>query len=413
MPFIGYLRPELYRHRYSRLAANTYRLLIHERQFQHRRSVSSLSFYLLPSPSPPLYPLTHTRHSHLSDEWADIQYPYPGDNTSANGTNLYGSIKQLYLLKKKNRSLKTMLSIGGATYSPNFVTPLASETMRKTLAQSAVQLMYNLGFDGIDIDYEYVTDATQAVQFVDLLKKLREEMDAYAKNTTSTPFLLSFASPAGPLKYTLLDFEGMDRYLDFWNFMGFDYAGSWDSISGHQANLFGADENELHVNTTSGIEYYVEKGCVAPAKINLGCPLYGRSFNNTSGPGSNFTGIGTLGSFGEAGVWDYKALPIPGFNATVVELPAIGASYSYDAARKYMVSYDTPAIASMKAKFVNAMGMGGTMWWEISMDQTGAGSLIGATVSGYGGKTGLEGSENHLSYPLSVYDNLRAGMPDN
>ncbi|KAF4636819.1 hypothetical protein G7Y89_g1269 [Cudoniella acicularis] len=45
---------------------------------------------------------------------------------------------------------------------------------------------------------------------------------------------------------------------------------------------------------------------------------------------------------------DYKALPLAGANLVVVEVvenKEIGASYSYDAASKMMVSYNTPAIA--------------------------------------------------------------------
>ena len=351
-----------------------------------------------------------TPSSYLSDDWADLQFPYPGDDTSANGTNLYGSLKQLYLLKKQNRSLKTIFSVGGYTYSPNFVNPLSSSKLRANLARSAVKLMYTLGFDGIDIDYEYVTNSTQADQVVDLLRRLRNEMTAYSKNATQTPFLLSFSSPAGPLHYTQLDFKGMDQYLDFWNFMAFDYAGSWDTIAGDQANLFGSKQNELDVNTTTGIEYYSKQG-VEPTKMNLGCPLYGRSFNNTNGPGTNFSSVGTLGSFGGAGVWDYKALPIAGFNATVVERPEFGASYSYDPVNKYMISYDTPQIASQKAAWVRETRLGGTFWWEISMDKSGSDSLVDATVAVFGGVGGLEKSVNHLAYPLSPYENLRLGMP--
>jgi chitinase len=287
--------------------------------------------------------------------------------------------------------------------------------MRATFASSAVKLMTDLGFDGLDIDYEYVTDSTQASQLVDLLKKTREKMDAYAKNTTSAPFLLSFAAPAGPAKYTLLDMEGMDRYLDFWNFMGFDYTGSWSTASGHMANVFGNCENELATpfNTSSGIEYYTQIGGVPAGKINLGSPLYGRSFNYTSAPGTPFNGVGDEGSFGVAGVWDYKALPVPGFNATTVELPEIGASYSYDASQKYMISYDTPTIAGIKADYIKAMGLGGAMWWEVSMDKSGDESLISSTVQGFGGVNGLDKSPNHLNYPTSIYNNLRNGFPNN
>jgi len=288
---------------------------------------------------------------------------------------------------------------------------LESSSTRSTFAQTAVKHMYNLGFDGLNIDYEYVTSATQAQQLTDLLRKLRSEMSAYAKNTSSTPFLLSFAAPAGPLKYTLLDFQGMDPYLDFWDFMGFDYAGSWDTISGHSSNLYPDLSNPASTpfNTTTAIQYYISVGGISPSKINLGSPLYGHAFSGTSGPGTPFNGTGNAASFGDAGIWDYKALPISNCSPIVTELPNLGASYSYDAEAKYMISYDTPNIAKQKARWIEKMGLGGAMWWEISMDKSGEESLVAATVGVFGA---LEASENHLDYPLSEFGNLREGMID-
>ena len=339
----------------------------------------------------------------LTDAWADEQIRYDGDTWNEPGNNLYGNFKAFLLLKKKYRHLKLLLSIGGWSFGPHFAPMAKDAAKRARFVSTCVSIMENSGLDGIDIDWEYPDNDAQARDYVSLLRELRAGLTAHQnKKNERVPYLLTIAAPCGPDHYNKLRIGEMNQYLDFWNLMAYDYAGSWSTVTGHQANLYG-----VAPSTDVAVNYYISKG--APAnKLVMGLPLYGRCFQNTDGPGKSYKGVGQ-GSW-EAGNYDYKYLPLKG--ATERLDAKIGASWSYDSGKREFVTYDTPALAIQKVQYINTKGMRGTMFWEMSGDadeKTGGKerSLV-LTCAKYLGN--LDNSINHISYPFSKWDNVRKGI---
>lgn len=157
-------------------------------------------------------------YRYLSDSFADVEKKFPTDTQNETGRNLYGCTKQLYLLKKRNRHLKTILSIGGATYTKNFIKALGTERGRKSFASSSVALLADLGFDGLEIDWESPINSSQAENYVSTLKAVRCALDDFASvNKLNYRFLLTAAVEANPPRANVPHFAAMNKYLDYWN----------------------------------------------------------------------------------------------------------------------------------------------------------------------------------------------------
>jgi len=228
-------------------------------------------------------------------------------------------------------------------------------------------------------------------------------MDDYAAaKGDPVPYLLTGAMPCGESQYSLLRLSEMNQYMDSFYLMAYDLAGSWSDAAGHQSNLYGGDAN-IH----KAVQYYIDQGIPA-RKVVVGMPIYGRAFQNTNGIGHPFEGTGE-GTW-EQGVYDYKKLPMSGaveyYDADTV------SSYSYDPVKKELITYDSPMVIDRKADYIANHRLGGAMFWESSSDFKGDDerSLVGTVSKALRRHAPLDASLNHLFYPTSIYENVRAGF---
>jgi chitinase len=137
--------------------------------------------------------------------------------------------------------------------------------------------------------------------------------------------------------------------------MAYDYAGPWDTFSGHQSNLFPSEYSAF--STSTAVQDYISAG-VDPSKVTLVMPLYGRGFENTDGIGKLFNAAGD--GLRENGVWDYKVLPRPG--ATEHIDSKLVASYLYDPSSRELISYDTSEVMQEKLSWLKGAGLVGSMF---------------------------------------------------
>jgi chitinase len=172
-------------------------------------------------------------------------------------------------------------------------------------------------------------------------------LDAARVHLPSDEYFLTAVLPASQTILQCIDVRTAAHYLDMVNLMAYDFYGSWTHRSGHHSQLYAINKDET--SGSSGIAFLIGAGFPAK-KINLGIPLYGRSFLGVSGPGHRFKAVG-----GEDGTFDYNQLPRKGAKEQVDK--RIGAAMCVGGDGGF-VSYDNPDTVKMKASYCKQKSLG-------------------------------------------------------
>jgi chitinase len=324
----------------------------------------------------------------LGDPYADIDKWYDGDSWDPG--SLRGNFHRLQILKEQNPHIKTIISIGGWTWSTYFSDIALTAESRSTFAASCVQFIQEYGFDGIDIDWEYPVEGglpsnihrpEDKENFTLLLGELRQQLD------NAGNYLLTIAAPADPSKMANIELDLIHPYLDWINLMTYDFHGPWGDPEADPFTHFNTPFNIIandgwqepyhsNYNFSATIQNYLNAG-VPPEKLNAGLAFYGRGYanvpNQNNGLFQTYSGPAGLGSW-ENGVFDYWDLDqnyvgINGYEYFWNEEAQV--PWLYNPSSQIMISYDNPASIEVKCNYINSCNIGGAMFWEFSCDKYG------------------------------------------
>ncbi|GAA0290056.1 LPXTG-motif cell wall-anchored protein [Gracilibacillus halotolerans] len=329
-----------------------------------------------------------------ADPWAD--YDNPNVLRLEEGEvwtrDFAGNLGALAKLKDEHPHLRTLLSIGGWTFSKHFSDIAASEETRSQFATSAVEFIRKYEMDGIDIDWEYpvsggmegnVHRPEDKQNHTLLLQAIRTELDK-AEKEDGKKYELTIASSVNPSYLENNEMEEIAAIVDFIDIMTYDFNGSWQSTSAHNAPLYNdpaAEEAGVPspgvFNVKTAIEGHLNAG-VPNDKLVMGLPFYGRSWmdcDNGSdiqdgGYYQNCEGAGN-GTW-EAGVYDFDDIMnnlLQSGSYTEYWNEAAKVPYLYNEETGEFITYDNERSIAEKAAFIKEYGLGGAMIWELSADR--------------------------------------------
>jgi chitinase len=251
----------------------------------------------------------------------------------------------------KNK-VKVIMSMGGWGNSEGFPGMTSTPANRKRFINQVLEFCKKNNYDGVDIDWEYVSNPIEQKNFVSFVKEL-----SAALRGQNPPLLLTMAAPAGEIWAKWINFEEVIDNFDYIGCMTYDFHGSWSDHSGHNSPLYTCNNDPCGSFNDSCL--YFLKRQIPKEKLLLGIPFYGRSFDCSDlykkFKKSNYYGYVEILNFIDSGwsyIWDDCA-----------KVP-----YIRNQDKTEIVCFDDTRSVALKCKYVKDREVAGIIIWELSED---------------------------------------------
>lgn len=307
----------------------------------------------------------------LGDPYADTEKTFPGDSSSQGALN--GNFGQLLKLKQRDPHLKTLISVGGWTWSGQFSNVASTPQSRDEFANSAVAFIKKYGFDGVDIDWEYPVSGGQAgntnspadkQNFTLLLQDLRQKLNAQGQ-IDHTHYYLTIAAAANSSYVKNTELAKIAPLVDWINLMTYDMHGPWDNYTGLVSGLNVDTKDPAKVSDSGAVQLFLKQG-VPANKIVLGAPFYGYEYPNVSssvqhGLYQPFSGTAKSITYNSVMTQDFGKNGFVRYWDSAAEEPWLFNGSEF-------ISYEDPVSIYYKTRYANQNHLGGMMFWELSGD---------------------------------------------
>lgn len=282
------------------------------------------------------------------------------------------NFQKIRTLKNTNKNLKSLISVGGWTWSGKFSDLALTEDSRTKFAKSAVEFILKHGFDGVDIDWEYPvsgglstnkTRPDDKKNFTLLLKTLRRELDEQGKKD-GKDYLLTIAGAAGSSFVKNTELGILHQYIDYANIMAYDIHGNWDKFTDFNAPLYStrtSPHSKWSINAS--IDGWLNAGFPVD-KLVMGLPFYGYKYDKVANSNN-----GLHQSYSKGSSISYKDIASGYLNKAGFKRYFNGESkvpYLFNGST--FISYDDEESIALKAQYIKSKGLAGAMIWELSQD---------------------------------------------
>lgn len=283
------------------------------------------------------------------------------------------NFNKLYALKQINPNLKTLISVGGWSWSGKFSDTALTDASRAAFADSCVNFLVMYGLDGVDIDWEYpvrgglssnVRRPEDRTNFTLLMQKLREKLDARGA-LDGKHYLLSFAGAAGSWYANNVELSKLSNCVDYGNIMTYDIHGTWDTYTDFNAPLYSNTDSspQYKWSVDQSINSWLNAGFPV-GKLVMGVPFYGYKYTYTTnvnyGLYQKYSGGSSLSYASIASNYINAAGYTRYFNSqSMVPWLFNGSTF---------ISYEDEQSMGLKAQYIKTKGLSGAMIWELSQD---------------------------------------------